>query len=219
MRIYNKYILPRLINSTCKQKSYLKQRKKIVPYARGRVLEIGFGSGLNLPFYNTSKIKYIIGLDNSANFWQEKYFKTKKNEGSNFRLITGSAENIPFKANSFDSVVTTYTLCSIKNIKKALEEINRVLDINGNLIFCEHGLSPSKSIQKWQYKLNSFWQFFTGGCNLTRDIPSILSNNNFKIIEMETNYIPTWKLVSFNYLGRAELRNKVEVNKTEQPSA
>ena len=116
------------------------------------------------------------------------------------------AEDIPADNNCFDSIVITYTLCSIPNNKKAFDEIKRVLKTNGQLLFCEHGKAPDKSIQKWQNIINPIWKKLGGGCTLNRDIPSIIQDNGFKINKMESMYIPGWKPASFNYWGSAGIK-------------
>jgi len=180
----------------------MRQREKVVPLAEGRVLEIGIGSGLNLPFYNTLKIDQLTAIDPSEEIWKKNEIDISKLE-YDFQFIKACAENIPKDNNTFDSAVITYTLCTIPNAQKALTEIKRVLKPNGKLIFCEHGKAPDKNVEKWQNFVNPLWKRLGGGCNLNRNIPSILENNGFKISQMETMYIPGWKPASFNFWGTA----------------
>ncbi|HMC01480.1 MAG TPA: class I SAM-dependent methyltransferase [Flavobacteriaceae bacterium] len=180
----------------------MRQREKVVPLAEGRVLEIGIGSGLNLSFYDTLKIRHLTAIDPSEDIWNKNEIDISKLE-YDFQFIKAFAENIPKDNNTFDSAVITYTLCSIPNAQKALAEIKRVLKPNGKLIFCEHGKAPDKAVEKWQNFVNPLWKRLGGGCNLNRNIPSILENNGFKISQMETMYIPGWKPASFNYWGTA----------------
>lgn len=205
MGLYNKYILPKVIDWTCKQRPNMKQREKVVPLASGNVLEIGIGSGLNLPFYNQEKVKHLTAIDPSIEIWNKNLIDTNSLP-FDFDFIKAGAENIPADNNSFDSVVFTYTLCSIPNTGKAFEEIRRVLKINGQIIFCEHGKAPDKSVQKWQNFINPVWKKLGGGCTLNRDIPSIIENNGLTINKMDTMYIPGWKPASFNYWGTAKIR-------------
>lgn len=202
MKLYDKYILPKLINWTCSQKPNQKQRAKIVPLAYGNVLEIGIGSGLNLPFYNNEKVKCLIGLDPSKPLWKVGNYNSDDLD-FNFQFIEGYSENIPADNNAFDCVVITYTLCSIPNFTKALSEMRRVLKPKGQLLFCEHGKAPDTSIHFWQNKINPIWKVLGGGCNLNRDIPKIIESNGLKIKALETMYIPGWKPASFNYWGTA----------------
>jgi ubiquinone/menaquinone biosynthesis C-methylase UbiE len=203
MGLYNKYILPKVVDWTCKQKPNMRQREKIIPLATGKVLEIGIGSGLNLPIYNNENVKHLTAIDPSKEMWNKNIIDTKKLPFE-FEFIQAFAENIPEDYNSFDTVVITYTLCTIPDTNKALEEIRRVLKPNGKLIFCEHGKAPDKVIQKWQNIINPFWKSLGGGCNLNRDIPLIIEKNGFKMNNLETMYIPGWKPASFNYWGTAE---------------
>ena len=202
MGLYYKYILPKIVDWTCKQKPNMLQREKVIPLATGKVLEIGVGSGLNLPLYNYEKVDHLFAIDPSKEMWRENIVDTMSLK-FDFEFEEASAENIPADNHSFDTVVTTYTLCTIPNTDKALGEIRRVLKENGKLIFCEHGIAPEKAMQKWQSIINPFWRLLGGGCNLNRDIPTIITNHGFKMIKMETGYIPGWKPGSFNYWGTA----------------
>lgn len=204
MGLYNKYILPEVIDWTCKQKPNMRQREKVIPLASGNVLEIGIGSGLNLPFYDKKKVKHLTAIDPSVDIWNKNIIDTK-NFPFEFEFIQAFAENIPTDNNSFDTVVITYTLCSIPDTHKAFEEIKRVLKTNGKLIFCEHGKAPDRAIERWQNFINPVWKRLGGGCNLNRDIPSIIKNNGLKINKLKTMYISGWKPASFNYWGTAKI--------------
>lgn len=204
MGIYTKYILPKVIDWTCKQKPNMKQREKIVPQASGNVLEIGIGSGLNLRFYDKEKVKSLTGIDPSEELWKEA--SDTQNLPFDFQFVKAFAEDIPADNNTFDTAVVTYSLCTIPDLASSFEEVRRVLKDTGKLIFCEHGKAPDKSIERWQNFINPLWKRLGGGCNLNRDIPHLIENNGFKIEKMETMYIPGWKPASFNYWGFAELR-------------
>jgi len=203
MNLYNKYVLPKVINWACSQKPNMKQRFKIIPHARGNVLEIGIGSGLNLPFYSGDAIKHLTGIDPSAEIWQKNKVAIQKLP-FDFEFIKAFAEDIPADGNSFDTVVITYSLCTIPDTKKALKEIRRVLKTNGKLLFCEHGKAPDIAVQKWQSRLNPIWKRVSGGCNLNKDIPLLIKENGFNINKLDTMYIPGWKPASFNYWGIAQ---------------
>jgi len=202
MGLYNKYILPKAIDWACRQNPTRKQREKIIPLAKGKVLEIGIGSGLNLPFYDKKNVKHLTAIDPYIEIWNQNKFDVK-GLPFDFNFIKTSAEDIPMDNNSFDYVVITYTLCSIPDTTKTFEEIKRVLKVNGQLLFCEHGKAPDKSVQKWQNIINPIWKKLGGGCTLNKYIPSIIENNGLKINKMETMYIPGWKPASFNYWGSA----------------
>lgn len=204
MGLYDKYILPKVIDWACKQKPSMRQREKVIPLATGNVLEIGIGSGLNLPFYNAPNIQHLTAIDPSRELWDKNIIDTNKLDFE-FDFFEAIAENIPADNNYFDSVVTTYTMCTIPDTNKAFKEIRRVLKPGGQLIFCEHGKAPDKAVQKWQNFINPVWKKFGGGCNLNRDIPIIIRNNGFKISKIETMYIPGWKPASFNFWDTAKL--------------
>ncbi|MDO9275829.1 MAG: class I SAM-dependent methyltransferase [Lutibacter sp.] len=205
MGLYDKYVLPNAIDWACKQKSSRKQREKIIPLASGNVLEIGIGSGLNLPFYDKRKVSHLTAIDPSVDLWKKNSFDTNS-LGFAFDFMEAFSENIPAANNSFDTVVITYALCTIQDTDKAFDEIKRVLKNDGKLLFCEHGKAPDKKIMRWQNILNPVWKKIGGGCNLNRDIPFIIERNGFKIIKLEKMYIPGWKPASFNYWGIAEIK-------------
>ena len=203
MGLYKKYILPTVIDLACKQNSSMRQRMKVIPLATGNVLEIGIGSGLNLPIYNNKNVTHLTAIDPSKELWAKNIIDTK-NLPFEFAFTEAFAENIPEENNKFDTVVITYALCTISDTNKALAEMRRVLKPNGKLIFCEHGKAPDKVIQKWQNLINPLWKNIGSGCNLNRDIPLIIEENGFKINNLEKMYISEWKPLSFNYWGTAE---------------
>lgn len=204
MSFYEKYILPRFLNCACASEPITYQRKKVVPLAEGKILEVGIGSGLNLPFYNKSKIEEIWGIDPS----EELNAMAKKvaiKEDINVNFITSSAEDIPFPNDYFDTVLITYTMCTIPSVLQANKEIRRVLKSSGKMIFCEHGVSPDENIKKWQKRLNSIWGKIAGGCNINRNIPMLIKSSGFKIVEMDEMYLPkTPRIAGYNYWGYAK---------------
>jgi len=203
MSLYGKYILPKVVDLACKATPNRQQREKVIPMAKGNVLEVGIGSGLNLPFYDSDEVNHLTAIDPSKAIWRENTVDTGQLPFP-FEFIVALAEDIPADNNSFDSVVITYTLCTIVDTQKALSEIRRVLKPTGKLLFCEHGRSPEKSMQRWQQIINPIWSLLGGGCNLTRNIPVILESNGFMINHMDANYIPGWKPASFDYRGIAK---------------
>ena len=203
MGIYEKYILPRFLNCACSSKPITYQRKKVTPLAEGKILEVGIGSGLNLPFYNKSKIIELWGIDPSKELNIMAKNVAKKEE-LNVNFITSSAEEIPLPNNYFDTVLITYTMCTIPEVIKANNEIRRVLKNDGKLIFCEHGLSPDQNIKKWQNRINKFWSKIAGGCNINRNIPELIKKSGFRVVEIEEMYIPKIpKIAGYNYWGYA----------------
>ena len=203
MSLYDKYILPKFLNCACGSKPIQYQRKKVVPHAEGIVLEVGIGSGLNLPFYDKSKISQIWGLDPSEEL-SVMARKTAEEEGLSVNFISSGAEEIPLPDNHFDTVLITYTMCTIPEVVRANIEIKRVLKNTGKLIFCEHGIAPDANIVKWQSRIDPFWGKIAGGCHINRNIPSILEDSGFKIIELDQMYLPsTPKIAGYNYWGFA----------------
>ncbi|MGB1242922.1 MAG: class I SAM-dependent methyltransferase [Chitinophagales bacterium] len=205
MNPYNKYILPKMIDWACQLKPNMRQREKIIPLATGKVLEIGVDSGLNLPYYKSSKIQHLTAIDPSVETWnrnlvdlQELPFQTE--------FIKAYAEDIPADNHSFDTIVFTYTLCSIPNMNEAFDEIKRVLKPNGKIVFCEHGKAPDLAVQKWQNRINPLWKRIGGGCNLNRDIPLAFADNGFRMKSLESMYLPGAKVLGFNYWGVAEVK-------------
>ena len=202
MGIYHKHVLPRVTHFLCGLKPAMKQREKVVPLATGRVLEIGIGTGLNLPFYSPYKVEHLWGLDPSSEMWKlTEADRTPLDFDMEF--IKASASDIPLEDNSADTVLITYTLCSIPDVALALEEIRRVLKHDGQLVFCEHGAAPDHSVRRRQDRLNPLWTRLGGGCNLNREIPALLEQGGFRIHQLDTMYIPGWKPASFNYRGTA----------------
>ncbi len=202
MGLYEKYVLPKVVHYACTRKPNMKQREKVVPLAEGRVLEIGIGSGINLPFYDASKVSHIWGLDPSEEMWSIAKKKSAL-QGVELEYIKAGAEDIPLDSQSVDTVLITYTLCTIQDVLISLSEMRRVLKNNGKLVFCEHGMAPDRGVRRWQNVMNPVWKQFSGGCNLNRLIPDLIKEGGFQIKKMETMYIPGLKPLSFNYWGVA----------------
>ena len=203
MSLYEKYVLPKFLNCACGSKPVARQREKVVPLAEGRVLEIGIGSGLNLPFYDKTKVDEIWGLGPSEELsGMARTVATQ--EGMKVNFISSGAEEIPLPDDHFDSVLITYTMCTIPEVIRANTEIRRVLKDQGKMIFCEHGVAPDDNIRKWQKRINPFWGKIAGGCNINRNIPSLIQESGFDIVEMEEMYLPnTPKIAGYNFWGYA----------------
>lgn len=211
MGLYDKYIVPRLVNYGCGTKPILKQREKIVPRASGVVLEIGIGTGHNLPYYDGSKVERVIGLDPSAESWQ---LAAERARGLPFPVdfIGLPGEQIPLDDNSVDTVLVTYALCTIPDPVTALEGMARVLRPGGELLFCEHGQAPDQNVRLWQERINPWWRPLMGGCNLQRHIPEILAAGGFAIDKLEEMYLPnTPKIAGYQYWGVAKAIAAAEV--------
>lgn len=180
----------------------MRQREKVVPLATGRVLEVGFGSGLNLSYYDPAHVDHVWGVDPSIEMWE--LVKASTDDLSfGFEFVESSAEAIPLATHSADSALVTFSLCTIPDVEAALAEIRRVLRPSGRLIFCEHGLAPDETVRKWQNRINPYWKRLGGGCNLNRDIPRLICDFGFKLQDLKSAYIPGWKPASYQYWGSA----------------
>lgn len=203
MGFYDKHILPRFINCACGMKPIMKQREKVVPLAAGTVLEIGIGTGLNLPFYDPARVDRLIGLDPSEESW-ELAAERAAHLDFEVEFIGLPGEQIPLADDSVDTVLVTYALCTIPDPATALQGVARVLRPGGSLIFCEHGKAPDTGVCNWQDRINPLWRRIAGGCNLNRDIPAILAAGGFDIHGMETSYLPgTPRFAGYNFWGTA----------------
>ena len=203
MSLYDKYVLPKFLNCACGSNPVSRQRQKVVPLVEGKVLEVGVGSGLNLPFYDKSKIDELWGLDPSEEL-SDMARKLADRENIVVNFISSGAEEISLPDDHFDSVLVTYTMCTIPEVIRANGEIRRVLKNGGKMIFCEHGEAPDENIRKWQKRINPIWGKFAGGCNINRKIPSLIEDSGFDIIELEEMYLPsTPKIAGYNYWGYA----------------
>jgi SAM-dependent methyltransferase len=202
MGLYSRYVLPHLVHYACGQKSAMKQRAKIIPLATGRVLEVGIGSGLNIPFYDAGRVSHLWGLDPSPEMWAIARRNARAHH-LDAEFIEAGAEAIPLERAAADTVVMTYTLCTIPHALPALAEIRRVLKPGGRLIFCEHGEAPDPDVRRWQARCGPAWRFCGGGCHLDRPIPRLLEDAGFRSRDLQTMYVPGWKPACFNYWGTA----------------
>lgn len=205
MSWYEDRVLPRLINLACGIKPVRKQREKVVPRATGDVLEIGFGSGLNLPFYDRSKVRHIWGLEPAAGM-RAMAAEAVARSGLEVEMIDLPGEEIPLADDSVDTVLVTFTLCTIPDVGRALEGMRRVLKPEGQLLYCEHGKAPDENVAKWQNRANAAWGKIAGGCNINRDIPQLLTAAGFLIEDDYRMYIPGIRALSYNYWGTARIR-------------
>jgi ubiquinone/menaquinone biosynthesis C-methylase UbiE len=202
MSFYEERVLPHLINLACSSKPTRQQREKIVPLAEGDVLEIGFGSGLNLPFYDPQKVQKIWGLEPSDGM-RRKAQPAVDASNLDIEFINLPGEEIPLEEDSVDTVLVTYTLCTIPDALAALEGMRRVLKPGGRLLYCEHGVAPDENVRRWQDRLNPTWSKFTGGCNMNRDILDLITSSGFEITNDRQMYIPGAKMLSYNFWGSA----------------
>ena len=202
MSLYDQFILPKIVNTMCSMSPLTKQRKKTVPLATGRVLEIGMGSGLNLPFYDSSRVEFVWGLE-PCDKMRKMAKKRARQVPFDVVFIEQGCENIPLEPDSADTILITYTLCTIPDAVNAIKEARKILKSDGKLIFCEHGRAPDKNILAWQNRMNPIWKQLGGGCNLNRPIPELIERGGFKISTLKSEYISNVKFVSYNYRGVA----------------
>jgi ubiquinone/menaquinone biosynthesis C-methylase UbiE len=201
MGFYERRILPRLVHLSMRQDTFLAYRRRVVPAAQGRVLEIGVGSGLNLPLY-TDAAEHVVGVDTSPRLLSMARHVHRSGAAST-ELIEGSAEALPLEDKSIDTVVTTWTLCTIPDVNAALREMRRVLKPSGALLFVEHGRSPHEKVRRWQDRLTPVWKRLGGGCHLNRPIRVLLEDSGFRIERVETGYMKGPKPMTFMYEGKA----------------
>src|SRR5215472_12051586 len=174
-------------------------RERIISQAEGQVLEIGVGSGTNLPLYS-DRASDVLGMEPHPRLPDMACAKQRRVPTA---LIEGSAESIPLDDSSVDTVVTTWTLCTVPDVAKALAEMMRVLKPDGQLLFVEHGLSPDQAVRNWQNRLNPEWKKIAGGCHLNRPIADLLKAADFRVSRLDTGYMRGPKPMTFMYEGVA----------------
>src|SRR5438067_1471530 len=201
MSFYNDVLLPRLCHLAMRNRRLLPYRERVVGLAEGRVLEVGVGSGLNLPFYRAG-VREIVALEPAPKLIAMATRLTRASAVP-VRLIEASAEAIPIDDDSIDTVVTTWTLCTIPQAEVALAEVRRVLRRSGRLAFVEHGLAPDKRVRYWQDRLTPAWRCISGGCHLNRSIRNMIEASGFRVDRLETGYMPGPKPMTFMYEGSA----------------
>lgn len=201
MGLYAKYVLPKLIDTACSQPPMTELRSRYVPEATGDVLEIGIGSGLNLPHYS-DRARTVTGLDPHAELTD--IARTRADAATPaVEVLQISGEEIPADDGRFDSIVCTWTLCSIPNVYQALREMNRVVKPGGRFYFVEHGLSPEAGVQRWQRRIEPLWKIIGGGCHLTRKADDLIQDAGFLLGEHASEYLPGPKWAAFMTHGVA----------------
>lgn len=205
MGFYENRVLPRLIEAGCSTGPILKQREKVVPEARGRVLEVGMGPAINLPFYDPDKVEMVWGLEPSEGM-REKAAPRLSSVPFPVEWLGLPGEEIPLDDDSADTVLLTFTLCTIPDFAKALAQMRRVLKPGGQLLFAEHGAASDPGLRKWQDRWDPIWTRFTGGCHVNREIPRLIQEAGFKIDSVDTMYLPgSVKIAAFQYWGAASI--------------
>jgi SAM-dependent methyltransferase len=201
--LYERHVLPKLLGFACGSPPIMKQRAKVVPTAEGRVLELGIGMGKNLAFYDPAKVSALVGVDPSAEL-RTAALAAPRPEGLSVAVEDGTAEALPFEDASFDTVVCTFTLCSVCGPAQALGEARRVLKPGGRFLFCEHGLAPDADVAKWQRRIEPVWKRLAGGCHLTRPVSEAIGAAGFRLGRVETMYLPgTPRFAGWNEWGEA----------------
>jgi ubiquinone/menaquinone biosynthesis C-methylase UbiE len=198
---YERVVLPHVLDLACGGKPFRRQRQKVIPLAHGEVLEIGIGTGLNVPFYDRARVKSIVGVDPALEL-HPLAWKRIRQSGLAVELVGLSAEALPLQDARFDTVVCTYTLCTIADPLAALAELRRVLAPGGKLLFSEHGRAPDEAVRRWQRRLQPLWGPLAGGCQLGRDVPALLEAAGFRP-EVQSMYIPGPRFASYHYWGEA----------------
>ncbi len=199
---YNNHILPAALDLACGMPMVSRMRALVVPRARGRVLEVGVGTGLNMRHYDKTRVTHLTGLDPGLQMHPLALERAAR-AGLDMDLVGLSAEKIPLPDASFDTVLVTYTLCTIPDPRAALLEMRRVLAPHGTLLYCEHGRAPDASVQRWQDRLQPLWGKVAGGCHLGRDMPALLQGAGFTLPDLQTRYLAGPRPFTFHYWGEA----------------
>jgi ubiquinone/menaquinone biosynthesis C-methylase UbiE len=201
MGFYQDRVLPHLVHWSMRQETLTPYRRRITSSAEGRVLEIGIGSGLNVPLYG-DRVTQVIGVDPSPRLLSMARNAATETECP-VALLEGSAETVPVEDHSIDTAVTTWTLCTVPDVSAALHEMHRILKPSGRLLFVEHGLAPDVKVRRWQDRLTPVWKRIGGGCHLNRPIRELIEGAGFRIERLETGYMQGPKPMTFMYEGSA----------------
>jgi ubiquinone/menaquinone biosynthesis C-methylase UbiE len=200
--LWSRHVVPLLVEKACRSTAILAERKRWIPRARGAVLELGIGSGLNLAFYDAERVTALTGIDPSAELL-ERAAPRAKAAAIPVELVHGAAEALPFGAATFDSVVVTYSLCSVADPARVLDEVRRVLRPGGELVLAEHGLAPDARTRRWQQRITPVWRRLAGGCHLDRDIGAILRHSGYATDQVEAGYGDGAAWLSYTFQGIA----------------
>lgn len=201
MGLYRDRILPYMIHASMRQETFAPYRRRLAAAAEGRVLEVGVGSGLNVSLYSAG-VTQIVGLDPSTKLLS---MARKAGSGStkDIELVEGSAEAIPLEDHTIDTVVTSWTLCTIPDVARALQEMRRVLKPSGRLLFVEHGRALDEKVVRWQDRLTPVWRRIGGGCHLNRPIGDLIETSGFTMERLATGYMTGPRPMTFMYEGLA----------------
>jgi len=202
MGVYKNWVLPPLIDKVMRTAVLAPYRERLVKKAEGRVVELGIGSGLNLPLYGPN-VREVIGIEPSEALLNIAASEARRGVVP-VSLLLGRAEALPLDDKSAETVVSAWTLCSLSDIERALREIRRVLKPGGRLVFVEHGRAPEPSVALWQDRFNPVWRRIAGGCNLNRDVPTHIENAGFRVDQLRAGYLSNgFRPWTFHYEGAA----------------
>jgi ubiquinone/menaquinone biosynthesis C-methylase UbiE len=203
MGFYDRHIFPRLLDLAMRNKEVVRYRAAVVPRALGTALEVGVGSGLNLPFYG-SAVRRLYAVEPD-----DKLLGMARNNARSaafpVEFLAHAGESLPLEDSCVDTVVTTFTLCTIADVQAALREMKRVLKPDGLLLFAEHGLAPDPSVQRWQNRLNPVWKRWAGGCNLDRRMDDLIVQAGFDFLDLSKGYAKGPRAMSYVYSGAARI--------------
>jgi len=200
---WDRHIMPRLITFCCGQPAIAKARSRIVPRAHGRVLELGCGGGINLDHYDRSRVTALAGVDPSPQLLETARGKAQVH-GFDADFRAGYAESLPFADAAFDTVLTTFTLCSVRDPQAVLREMRRVLAPGGTILFLEHGAAPDAAPARWQQRVEPVWKRIAGGCHLTRPVAQAFADQGFRVDRTDSRYLPkTPRFLGWIEMGEA----------------
>lgn len=199
---YNRFVLPHLLQCGCASPVFMRRRAGLIPRAQGEIIEVGCGGGLNFALYDPSRVARVTGLDPSAPMLA-KARRLAAEAGLAAELVEGAAEALPFPDAAFDTAVLTFTLCSVADPARALAEIRRVLRPGGQLLYCEHGLSPDAEVRRWQARVEPVWKVIAGGCHLTRPVGPAIRDAGFTVGEHGQGYLKAPRFVGWTEWGQA----------------
>jgi len=210
LSLYERYVLPHVIEFACSSAVARQQRAKVVGKASGVVLEPGFGGGLNLPFYDCSRVSRVIGVDPSPQL-ARRAEERARHAGFCVDLHCTSATQDLVAPASVDTVVLTYTLCSVSDPGAVLAAAGRALKPSGRVLFCEHAAAPEAPVRRWQERIEPIWKGLAGGCHLTRSAVAALRQAGFEIEELDEHYAENMpRFAGFHEVGVARAREESE---------
>ena len=202
MGFYSRHVLPRLLDRACSMRAIDYQRERVVPRASGDVVEFGIGSGLNLPHYDASRVTSVTGVEPDEAIWA---LRGERADACAFPVshLAETAERTSLPDACADTVLITYSLCTIPDPVGALREAARLLRPGGTVLFTEHGLAPDAKTARWQRRIDPVWSRLAGGCHSGRDIPALFKRAGLRLDDLQQGYVPGPKVLAYNYWGAA----------------